>query len=129
MNVVTIRRRYDFEAAHFLPNVPDGHKCRRMHGHSYDVEVLITGVVQEDGPEKGMVVDFGVIDDAWAELKASVDHHTLNDVLHPNATVENMAPAIQQHFAGCVRVGRPHISSIRIILSEGPRSQCIYPAL
>ena len=65
---VTIVRRYDFEAAHFLPHVPDGHKCKTMHGHSYVVEVHVTGDVQTDGPEAGMVVDFGVLDDIARRL-------------------------------------------------------------
>lgn len=129
---VTIIRKYDWEAAHRLPHVPDGHKCKTMHGHSYVLEVHVTGPVQEEGPEAGMVVDFGVIDSAAAEFRARVDHTTLNDSFHPNPTVENMAPLVWHHFARALRVGvgsesRPD-TSLRVVLYEGPRSGCVFPA-
>jgi 6-pyruvoyltetrahydropterin/6-carboxytetrahydropterin synthase len=121
---VTIVRRYDFEAAHFLPHVPDGHKCKTMHGHSYVVEVHLTGDVQESGPETGMVVDFGVVDEAARRLFGTWDHRPLND-LFPNPTVEVMAPIVCRHISAALRDGPP--VSVRVHFSEGTRSVCIFP--
>lgn len=127
MNTVTISREYDFEAAHFLPNVPEGHKCRRMHGHSYRVTVYVTGPVQESGPEAGMVVDFGPLDDAWKALHAKWDHRPLNEI-DDNPTVERMCPRVWEHFASLPRVKELGLS-VRVHFAEGPRSGCWFPAL
>lgn len=125
---VTILRRYDFEAAHSLPHVPDGHKCKTMHGHSYVVKVHVTGEVQESGPEAGMVVDFAVLDDIAGRLFATFDHRPLNE-LFLNPTVENMAPMIQRHIAAALNAERVGVGQlhVRIHFNEGPRSGCIFP--
>ena len=73
----TIRKEFTFEAAHRLPNVPEGHKCRRLHGHSYRVAVEVTGPVD---PETGMVMDFAELTQAWQPLHAVLDHYFLNEV-------------------------------------------------
>ena len=70
-------REFTFEAAHRLPNVPDGHKCARLHGHSYRIEVRVGG---EIGEETGWVVDFAEISAAFRPLHAILDHHYLNEV-------------------------------------------------
>lgn len=128
---VTIIRTYDWEAAHRLPHVPDGHKCKTMHGHSYVLEVRLTGLVKWEGPEAGMVVDFGVLDAAAQELRAKVDHTTLNESLHANPTVENMAPLIWRHFYEWLVKSLPFgfmtTATLRVVLWEGPRSGCVYP--
>lgn len=86
---VELTKEYRFEAAHFLPRVPAGHKCSRVHGHSYKVEVAVQGPVD---PETGWLIDFGVIDEAWHELFLRFDHHNLNDVPGlENSTCENIA--------------------------------------
>jgi 6-pyruvoyltetrahydropterin/6-carboxytetrahydropterin synthase len=72
-----IFREFTFEAAHRLPNVPDGHKCARLHGHSYRVEVHISGPV---GEETGWVQDFGDLKIAFKPLEDQLDHHFLNEV-------------------------------------------------
>ncbi|WP_433574628.1 6-carboxytetrahydropterin synthase QueD [Nocardia brasiliensis] len=72
-----IFREFSFEAAHRLPAVPDGHKCGRLHGHSYRVEVQVTGEV---GAETGWVIDFARIKDAFAGVHDQLDHHYLNEV-------------------------------------------------
>src|SRR3954465_5140282 len=74
---VELKKEYRFEAAHFLPRVPAGHKCSRMHGHSYRVELSLTG---PGNPATGWLIDFADIDDAWIELHDRLDHRTLNDV-------------------------------------------------
>jgi len=72
-----ITRRYHFEAAHFLPGVPEGHKCRRMHGHNYVVELSVAGPIN---PPTGMVIDFFDLDLVVAPLLAAIDHRVLNDI-------------------------------------------------
>lgn len=72
-----IFREFTFEAAHRLPNVPEDHKCARLHGHSYRVEVRVGG---EIGEESGWVVDFADIKAAFKPLHAVLDHHYLNEV-------------------------------------------------
>lgn len=82
-----INKTFKFEAAHHLPNVPEGHQCARVHGHSYVVDVEVVGKVD---PVLGWVMDFGDISEAWVEVGARLDHRDLNDYL-PNPTAENLA--------------------------------------
>jgi 6-pyruvoyltetrahydropterin/6-carboxytetrahydropterin synthase len=90
--IVELMKEYRFEAAHRLPRVPEGHKCARVHGHSYKVELLVQGPVD---PTTGWLIDFGVIDDRWAELFSRLDHHYLNDVPGlENSTCEVLAAYI-----------------------------------
>lgn len=81
-----IFKEFRFEAAHWLPMVPEDHKCRRMHGHSYRVRLEIDGPVGDDG----MVMDFATLKALWKPLHDRLDHHTLNDVVD-NPTCENLA--------------------------------------
>jgi len=73
--IATIRRTFTLAASHRLPHVPKGHKCGRMHGHTFRVTVRVRGTVQPSGPEAGMVCDFARID----ALRDELDHTTLND--------------------------------------------------
>ncbi|EYF02334.1 6-carboxytetrahydropterin synthase QueD [Chondromyces apiculatus] len=68
---------FRFEAAHRLPKVPRGHRCERLHGHSFRVEIAIEGRVRE---ETGWVIDFYDLEKAWAPLHEKLDHHYLNEV-------------------------------------------------
>jgi 6-pyruvoyltetrahydropterin/6-carboxytetrahydropterin synthase len=72
-----IFREFTFEAAHRLPNVPEGHKCARLHGHSYRVAIGLEGPID---PEFGWVQDFGDIKAAWRPLEDMLDHHYLNEI-------------------------------------------------
>lgn len=84
-----IFREFSFQAAHSLPNVPPGHKCARLHGHSYRVEVHIEGLV--DG-HSGMIMDFAELKNAFTPIYQVLDHHLLNDVEGlENPTSENLA--------------------------------------
>ena len=95
--LVELKKLYSFEAAHHLPRVPPGHKCSRMHGHSYRVEIALHGPVSQ---ATGWVVDFSAIDDAWAGLFRQFDHHTLNDVDGlDNPTCENLCAFIWEVMA------------------------------
>ncbi len=74
---VTLSKTYGFEAAHHLPNLPDGHKCRRLHGHSFRFEVHVSGPVD---PHTGLFIDFGEITAAVQPLLQILDHHYLNEI-------------------------------------------------
>jgi 6-pyruvoyltetrahydropterin/6-carboxytetrahydropterin synthase len=87
--IVELRREYRFEAAHRLPRVPEGHKCARVHGHSYRIELHVRGPVN---PETGWLIDFGELDELWAPLQDRLDHHYLNDIPGlENSTCEVLA--------------------------------------
>jgi len=84
-----IFREFTFEAAHQLPNVPEGHKCGRLHGHSYRVLIHVGGDVDA---VSGWVMDFGDIKRAFQPLHEQLDHHYLNEVEGlKNPTSENLA--------------------------------------
>jgi 6-pyruvoyltetrahydropterin/6-carboxytetrahydropterin synthase len=72
-----IFKEFTFEAAHRLPNVPDGHKCSRLHGHSFRVEIHVAGAV---GPQTGWVMDFADIGAAFKPLYRVLDHNYLNEI-------------------------------------------------
>lgn len=84
---VEIVKEYAFEAAHFLPNVPDGHKCKGLHGHSYKVRVCVWGAFD---PVMGWVCDFGDVSAVCKPDIQRLDHSVLNDRI-PNPTAENVA--------------------------------------
>ena len=82
-------RVFKIEAAHWLPNVPEGHKCARMHGHSFRIEVHVVGEV---GQQTGWVMDFAELKRAFQPLFEQLDHHCLNDIEGlENPTSENLA--------------------------------------
>ncbi len=72
-----IYKQFTFDSAHFLPNVPEGHKCREMHGHTYLLTLFAEGPVKH--PE-GWVMDFGDIKNIMRPIIDILDHHLLNDV-------------------------------------------------
>lgn len=89
-----VAKTFRFEAAHKLP-LHDG-QCRKLHGHSYRVEVEVEGSALEcDGksPAHGMLIDFGHIKDAWEGNLVFLDHSLLNDVIK-TPTAENLAKMI-----------------------------------
>jgi 6-pyruvoyltetrahydropterin/6-carboxytetrahydropterin synthase len=69
-------RRFRFEAAHHLPNVPVGHQCGRMHGHGFEVILH----ANQDLAGSDMGVDFDRLEKIWAPLYADLDHACLNDI-------------------------------------------------
>ncbi len=88
---------FTFEAAHRLPHVPDGHKCARLHGHSYRFAVHVTGEVD---PHTGWVMDFGDIKAAVKPVRDQLDHYYLNEVPGlENPTSEVLARWIWQQLA------------------------------
>src|ERR1051325_8723189 len=84
-----IFKEFTFESAHRLPNVPAGHKCSRIHGHSFRCEVHVRGEV---GRESGWIMDFADIKAAFEPLHRELDHNYLNEVEGlANPTSENLA--------------------------------------
>lgn len=89
-------KEFTFEAAHRLPNVPPGHKCGRLHGHSFHAQVHVRGDV---GDETGWVVDFADIKKAFKPLYEQLDHNFLNEIEGlSNPTSENLARWIWRHL-------------------------------
>lgn len=113
-----IYREFTFEAAHRLPNVPPGHKCSRLHGHSFRCEVHVDGPVAE---ETGWVIDFADIKEVFAPVHARLDHHFLNEVEGlSNPTSENLARWIWREL-------RPRLPLLaRVVVSETCNSGVIY---
>lgn len=104
---IRIAKRFNFDAAHQLPKVPEGHKCRRMHGHTYCVEVVLSGPVGDDG----MLVDYQDISDAWAPLFDALDHRTLNQV----AGLENPTTEVLAHWIlARLRRSLPMVEAVRV---------------
>ena len=118
MNAVEIYRKFTFEAAHRLPNVPPGHKCSRLHGHSFGVTVHIRG---EIGEHSGWVADFAEIDEAFAPLRDILDHQYLNEVDGlENPTSEVLARWVWRRLNGSLR------GLCQVDISETCRSGCVY---
>lgn len=111
-----IYKTFTFEAAHFLPNVPDGHQCKNLHGHSYKLTVYVEGEVSQ---AMGWVVDFDEISSAVKPLLKQVDHSCLNDIEGlGNPTSENLALWFSENL-----VALQGLSKIEI--NETEKSGCI----
>lgn len=113
-----IFRSFTFDASHHLPNVPAGHKCGGSHGHTFIVHLHFEGPVD---PEKGWVVDFGDIKDAFAPILEQLDHKCLNDIADlPNPTSEHLSVWIW-------RKTKPLLSSLsKVVVQESPQSGAVY---
>lgn len=117
-NCVRLTRQFTFEAAHRLPHVPAGHKCGRLHGHSYQVELVCAGEVD---PHDGWLVDFGEVREKFAPLLDCLDHHYLNDVEGlENPTTENLAKWIWSRL-------KPTLPSLtQVNIAETSTARCAY---
>jgi len=111
-------KTFTIEAAHSLPNVPQDHKCARLHGHSFRVDVHVNGSMQEHA---GWVIDFADIKQAFQPLYEQLDHHHLNEVDGlKNPTSENLARWIWARLA-------PMLPGLRkLVVHETCTSGCIY---
>ncbi len=88
-NRVRLAREFTFEAAHRLRHVPTGHKCARLHGHSFHVELVCEGEID---PHAGWLIDFADIKRAFTPLFHQLDHHYLNEIEGlENPTAEHIA--------------------------------------
>ena len=109
---------FSFEAAHRLPNVPEGHKCARLHGHSFLVRVTVEGVV---GEVTGWVMDFAELTRAFAPLHDRLDHRYLNEIDGlENPTSEILARWIWRELTAAL----PGLAAVEV--RETCTSGCIY---
>ncbi len=116
-----IYKKFKIEAAHLLPNVPPTHKCGRLHGHSFQITVHVTG---EMGSQTGWVIDFADIKKAFAPLYEQLDHHYLNEIEGlENPTSEHLAKWIWHRL-------KPTLPELdQITIEETCTSGCIYRGL
>lgn len=113
-----IFKEFSFEAAHRLPHVPQGHKCARLHGHSFRVMIYVSGRIDEPA---GWIMDFADIKAAFAPTLARLDHYYLNEITGlENPTSENLARWIWKEL-------QPRLSQLsKIAVHETCTSGCIY---
>ncbi len=113
-----IFRVFQVEAAHHLPNVPEGHKCARLHGHSFCIEVHVSGPLSE---QQGWVMDFADLRRIFQPVFDQLDHRYLNEIVGlENPTSENLARWIWQQLS-------PGLAGLRkIVVQETCNAGCIY---
>lgn len=109
---------YHIEAARRLLNLPESHPCSRVHGHSFRIEVHVTGPVDAN---TGWVMDFAELDAAFSPIRAQLDHRYLNDIAGlENPTSERLAQWLWQKL-------KPALSGLcKIVIQETHQSGCIY---
>ncbi|WP_329431242.1 6-carboxytetrahydropterin synthase (plasmid) [Streptosporangium sp. NBC_01495] len=113
-----IGKAFDFEAGHRLPGLPPGHKCSRQHGHSYQVEVILTAPALQ---APGFVTDFGDLAPFKKFLDAELDHHNLHEILPFEPTSERLAQFLAGWFIQNVEPEIPgRLVAVRVC--ETPRS-------
>jgi 6-pyruvoyltetrahydropterin/6-carboxytetrahydropterin synthase len=112
-----ITQAFTFEAAHRLPNVPSTHRCHRVHGHSYRVELNLKGSVD---PVTGFVADFFDVEEAFAPLLAQLDHRCLNEIEGlENPTAENIAVWIWKR----TKLSLPQLSAVTVYETPDCRAE------
>lgn len=113
-----IFRIFHLQCARRLPALPESHPCSRLHGHSFRVELTVSGVVD---PRTGWVMDFADIEAAWQTIHAALDHRYLNDIVGlDNPTSENLAIWCWVKLQSSL----PGLSKITVM--ESHDSGCIY---
>lgn len=115
---VELAREYRFEAAHRLPRLPATHKCHRLHGHSFRIEVLIEGEVDEG---TGFLIDFGDVDVVVQPIIDKLDHYYLNEVEGlENPTSEVLAAWLWRRL----RPALPQLTAV--VVAETCDARCTY---
>jgi 6-pyruvoyltetrahydropterin/6-carboxytetrahydropterin synthase len=116
--MVELVKDFRFEAAHYLPNVPEGHKCRRMHGHSFRGEVAVRGEID---PKTGWIMDFADLKREIDPVVNRLDHYLLNEVPGlDNPTSEKLAVWIWEQIA-------PKLPLLyRVTIEETCTTRCHY---
>jgi 6-pyruvoyltetrahydropterin/6-carboxytetrahydropterin synthase len=115
---MVIYKQFSFDSAHFLPNVPENHKCREIHGHTYHLTIYTEGPLML---HEGWVFDFGDLKKIMSPVIDTLDHHLLNDISGlENPTAELLAIWIWKQI-------KPSLAGLkRIELKETPTSGVIY---
>ena len=113
-----LRKTFQIEAAHRLPNVPTGHKCARLHGHSWRIEVAIEGPV---GNDTGWVMDYADLKAAFQPIHDRIDHNSLNEIPGlENPTSERLAVWLWNEL-------KPRLPLLsELVIAETCTSRCVY---
>jgi len=116
--MMEIRKSFTIEAAHRLPNLPPTHKCARLHGHSFNIEIAVGGPMD---PDKGWIMDYGDIKRAFEPLHGQLDHNYLNDIAGlENPTSEHLALWIWERL-------KPELHNLTaVIVHETCTTTCEY---
>ncbi|MGK2960495.1 MAG: 6-carboxytetrahydropterin synthase QueD [Candidatus Malihini olakiniferum] len=114
----TLFKDFQFEAAHHLPHVPKGHKCGRLHGHSFMVRLEITGEVDS---HTGWVMDFADLKAVFNPIWQQLDHHYLNEIIR----LENPTSEVLAHWIWPqLKAALPLLSAV--IVKETCTAGCVY---
>lgn len=117
-DVVELVKDFSFEAAHWLPHVPEGHKCRRIHGHSFRGQITVRGAVDD---RTGWVMDFGELRSAAQPIVDRLDHYLLNEIEGlENPTSEVLCVWIWKRLKPVLPL------LVRVTLQETCTSRCHY---
>ena len=115
---IELRKVFQFEAAHLLPRLPESHKCRRLHGHSFQAEIVVAG---DCDPELGWLVDYADISQAFKPLWEQLDHRYLNEIPGlENPTSEILATWIWDRLVATL----PGLHAVTV--RETCTSGCVY---
>ncbi|MBM3846719.1 MAG: 6-carboxytetrahydropterin synthase QueD [Verrucomicrobia bacterium] len=113
-----LRKTFQFEAAHRLPLLPEGHKCWRLHGHSFQAEIVVEG---ECDARLGWVMDYADISAAFRPLWEQLDHNYLNEIEGlDNPTSEKLAVWIWDRLHAAL----PGLKEV--VVAETCTARCIY---
>ena len=113
-----LRKSFQFEAAHLLPHLPEGHKCRRLHGHSFRAEIVVSGPCD---PKLGWVMDYADISEAFKPIWQKLDHYYLNEIPGlENPTSENIAVWIWNQL----KPNLPLLAEVEV--AETCTARCVY---
>lgn len=116
-----IYKEFSFDSAHYLPNVPEGHKCKNMHGHTYRLRVYVQG---EPHPHYGWIMDFKELKDAVGKVIDELDHRIINEIPGlQNPTAENITIWIWNQVKPLI----PQLSKLE--LHETPTTGVIYTGI
>ena len=115
---VELRKSFQFEAAHLLPRLPAAHKCRRLHGHSFKVDIVVAGPCDR---ELGWLIDYADITAAFHPLWEQLDHRYLNEVTGlENPTSESIAVWIWDRL-------KPKLPLLtEVVVAETCTAKCVY---
>ncbi len=115
---VELRKTFQFEAAHLLPHLPKAHKCRRLHGHSFKVEIVVAG---ECDPKLGWLMDYAEITRRFRPIWEKLDHRYLNEV----PGLEN--PTSEQITAWIWKRLKPKLPLLtEVAVAETCTARCVY---
>jgi 6-pyruvoyltetrahydropterin/6-carboxytetrahydropterin synthase len=113
-----LRKTFQFEAAHLLPNLPETHKCRRLHGHSFNAEIVVAG---ECDPKLGWVMDYAEITRLFKPIWEQLDHRYLNEIPGlENPTSEILAVWIWERLKPVL----PQLTEV--VVAETCTARCVY---